>query len=352
MTRTARTRPGIPRKGDSRGGHAALALVIVVLIQVLCVNAASASEPVYIGEAVTNMAIRSTRDRGASPVGYFEANDIVRILEVEPEWLYVRKSSGGETEGYVLRHLVNVTKQLDPDALPYGAVPSRHAARVIYDAPLYDGPSTGSSTLMNLPEGSRVAIISIDNGWAKVLYFRQYGYVYMSHLKELEPVMPDALAAKPGQLIAAFATAYETKEDQLNIGRMNNIEVVCGYMRGQVMLPGEEISFNKWVGPYSGARGYMEAPILFDGKTMPGYGGGTCQVSTTLYNALLPLRGITVLLRRAHGPSGAVYVPHGVDAAVGSAAIDLRFRNDYSFPIMFETYAGRGMLFIGIYKAW
>ncbi|MDR0397028.1 MAG: VanW family protein [Oscillospiraceae bacterium] len=332
-------------------GLASLALAAAILSRALCAGAASV-EPVYAGEALVSMAIRSSADRGAQPLGYYEAEDTVRILRVEPEWLYVRKTVGEEsTEGYVLRHLVDVTRQLDPDALRYGATPSRHAATVIYDAPMYDGPSTGSSTLMNLPAGARVSIISIDNGWAKTAYFRQYGYVHASGLKDLEPVSPDALAAKPGRLIAAFNTAYPTQEDQLNIGRMNNIEVACNYMQGRIMLPGEELSFNKWLGPYSGMRGYMEAPILINGTTMPGYGGGTCQVSTTLYNALLPLRGITVLLRRAHGPSGAVYVPHGVDAAVGNASLDLRFRNDFGFPIMFETYAGGGVLYIGIYKA-
>jgi vancomycin resistance protein YoaR len=70
-----------------------------------------------------------------------------------------------------------------------------------------------------------------------------------------------------------------------------------------------------------------------------------------MYNALLALRGVTILYRRAHGAQGAVYVPHGVDAAVGNASLDLRFRNDYAFPIMFETWAGEGILTIAVYKA-
>ncbi|MDR2657414.1 MAG: VanW family protein [Oscillospiraceae bacterium] len=342
----------LAKEGNRRRARGIIAAALVIIFMRTLYARAADLEPLYSGEAVTNMAIRAERDRGADPVGYYDINDTVQILDVEPEWLFVRQKKGDKvTEGFVLRHLVNVSKQLDPSALPYGAVQSRHIATAMYDAPLYDRPSTGSSTLMNLPEGARVAILSISNGWAKIAYFRQYGYVYMSHMTDLEPVQPNAAAAKPGQLIAAFTTAYSTKEDQLNIGRMNNIKVACDYMQRQVMQPGETLSFNGWLGPFSGMRGYMEAPILINGTTMPGYGGGTCQVSTTLYNALLSLRGMTVLLRRAHGPSGAAYVPHGVDAAVGNATLDLRFRNDYGFPIAFETYAGGGILSIAIYIA-
>ena len=95
----------------------------------------------------------------------------------------------------------------------------------------------------------------------------------------------------------------------------------------------------------------MPSPVLIDGGTVAGYGGGTCQVSTTLYNALLQLHeGITILWRRPHGPGGAKYAPHGVDAAVGAVNLNLEFRNDYDFPITLDCTVLNGALCICIRK--
>lgn len=84
---------------------------------------------------------------------------------------------------------------------------------------------------------------------------------------------------------------------------------------------------------------------------MPGYGGGTCQVSSTLYNALLQLPKVEILQRRPHGPDGARYLPHGVDAAVGNNSLNLRFRNNYDFPIRIEGHSSSdGALLMLVYK--
>jgi vancomycin resistance protein YoaR len=89
---------------------------------------------------------------------------------------------------------------------------------------------------------------------------------------------------------------------------------------------------------------------LLDGGVSLGYGGGTCQVSSTFYNAVLQLPGITVLYRRPHGPAGAKYLPHGVDAAVGNDYLNLVIRNDYDFPVRVEASSQDGALFMCIFR--
>ena len=99
--------------------------------------------------------------------------------------------------------------------------------------------------------------------------------------------------------------------------------------------------------------GYLIAGTLSDGSASSGYGGGTCQVSSTLYNALLQLPGINILYRRAHGEDCAPYLPHGVDAAVGNKTQNLRWRNDYDFPIRVEAHtSGDGALCMLIYRVY
>lgn len=326
------------------------AFIICVSLSLLAATAALAEDtPVYQGASSTTLYIRQSPSMEAERAGaYYNKDEAVTILSYDLEWMYVVKNG---VYGYVPRRLVDVTKKLNVDAPPYGVLAIRHVATVAREAPMYAAPSADSNTLVNLPDGARVAVVSIQDGWVKMLYNRQYGYVHASHIKELEPVARDAEKAGRGALLAAFQTVYNTTQSELNLGRMNNIAVAAEYMDGQMIEPGKAVSFNEWIGPYSFKRGFMTAPVLINGTSMPGTGGGTCQVSTTLYNALLELRGISILQRRAHGPSGAAYVPHGTDAAVGNDSLDLVFRNDFNFSLEMRTWVGDGILFISIYKS-
>ena len=98
----------------------------------------------------------------------------------------------------------------------------------------------------------------------------------------------DWRTAAPGDAIAGFTTYYNDRTGSpLHKQRQHNIELGCERIHGQVVEPGEEFSFNALCAPYKQSNGYEVAKnISHDGK---GPGGGVCQVSTTLYNALLAL---------------------------------------------------------------
>ncbi len=81
-----------------------------------------------------------------------------------------------------------------------------------------------------------------------------------------------------------------------------------------------------------------------------GYGGGSCQVSSTLWDALMQLTGITVTMRKPHGNSGAAYLPHGMDASSGRDDLNLIFRNDYPFPVRIDASCHDHALFVAVYK--
>jgi len=116
--------------------------------------------------------------------------------------------------------------------------------------------------------------------------------------------------------------------------RQHNIELALRSFNGLSVRSGETVSFNKVVGPRTRARGYQEAKIILCGEFVPGVGGGVCQASTTLFNALL-LAGLKI--DKSYNHSRAIsYVPIGRDAMVSSAA-DLRFTNNTGGTVYIET---------------
>ena len=123
--------------------------------------------------------------------------------------------------------------------------------------------------------------------------------------------------------IATFSTKIYNKDEE----RQNNIGITCRTLSTKQVKPGEIFSFCDTIGKSTSAKGYQEADIYVDGKKEKGLGGGNCQVSTTLYNAVLKVPELEVLERHKH--SGHVpYIQEGRDAAVSYGAYDFKFKNN------------------------
>lgn len=116
--------------------------------------------------------------------------------------------------------------------------------------------------------------------------------------------------------------------------RSRNIELAAEAIRGSVVDPGTVFSYNDATGERSPDKGYLEAPVIVNGKPQPGY-GGVCQVSTTLFNAVL-LSGMEVTERSPHF-SPASYVPIGQDATVSYGDLDFQFINNFKNPVYVYT---------------
>ena len=124
-------------------------------------------------------------------------------------------------------------------------------------------------------------------------------------------------------------TSFSTKIYNKDAERQNNITITCNSLNNKEIQPGETFSFCDTVGKSTSAKGYQEADIYVDGKKEQGLGGGNCQVSTTLYNAVLKLPQLEVVERHEH--SGHVpYIEEGKDAAVAYGAYDFKFKNTTS----------------------
>ncbi len=124
---------------------------------------------------------------------------------------------------------------------------------------------------------------------------------------------------------------YSTSFKGSSYGRIENIKLSSKALSNKLLLPGEQLSYNKTTGPRQRASGYQEAPVIVAGDLTPGVGGGVCQTSTTLYNALL-LADMKILERSPHSIAPS-YVPKGQDAAVLTGYLDLVFKNEFDFPV-------------------
>ncbi len=118
-------------------------------------------------------------------------------------------------------------------------------------------------------------------------------------------------------------------------GRIRNVEIAADSINYWVLNPGESFSYNEGIGPTTAANGYHPAPSYVGGKTVDDYGGGVCQVSSTLYYATL-LANLEIVTRYCHqyAPS---YIPFGCDATVYEYPIDFVFRNNTDYPIRIVT---------------
>ncbi len=296
--------------------------------------------------------IRADQDQDSKALGSVGKGKQITVYRVFPA--YVLAEYNG-ISGFILRTCVdeNMTA-IDPDNTPpYGVTLNRYVATTTADAKVYVDPDTSSESFkIVVGAGNKVAILGFNGSFAKVLYWRSYGYIDVTLLKDLVPVSPTEVPMSDETPLAAFSSFFVYDNGvELNDGRVKNIVRSCESMT-RIMQPGESLDFNNQVGPYSKSNGYFPAPVLVNGTAKPGYGGGTCQSSSTLYNTVRQLPGITIVYRRPHGPACARYLPMHQDAAVGNQSLNFIFRNDYTFPIriLAET-TGEGILTIQVFRA-
>ncbi|MDO8498520.1 MAG: VanW family protein [bacterium] len=133
--------------------------------------------------------------------------------------------------------------------------------------------------------------------------------------------------------------------------RIYNVKLAASHLNGVLIPPGEIFSFNNTVGDVSGATGYKPAYVIKSGRTVLDDGGGVCQVSTTLFRALLNT-GLPIVERTAHAYRVGYYeqgFPPGLDATVFSPSVDLKFKNDTPAHLLIQAYTVGLTLYVDFY---
>jgi len=135
--------------------------------------------------------------------------------------------------------------------------------------------------------------------------------------------------------VGTYTTYYNESQ-----GRAKNIRNAVSRLNGKILYPNETFSFYKTVGPYNGTKGY----VFYDKDV----GSGVCQVSTTIYNVVLPLN-LQLVSRSNHGDM-VYYVDYGMDATVYGSSVDFKFKNNSSYPIYIEASAKNGALTVSFWS--
>ncbi len=151
-------------------------------------------------------------------------------------------------------------------------------------------------------------------------------------VKEIQANVTKAQLSQVKDVIGKYSTKYSGSGSS---GRVINMRVAASRLNGKIINPGEVFSTNECFGESTPENGYKLAGAYINGKLDQDYGGGVCQVSSTLYNAVL--RAELDVVERSNHSLTVGYVPRGFDATLAGDYIDFKFKNDTSVPVYIES---------------
>ena len=144
-------------------------------------------------------------------------------------------------------------------------------------------------------------------------------------------------------LLGSFSSRYNAGD----VARSYNVSLAAQKINDIVLEPGDRFSYNDIVGPRTTARGFRVANVYVGNRVEPGVGGGICQVSSTLYNAVV-YADLKIVSRTNHSLPVS-YVPLGRDATVSYGSIDFIFENNTKYPVKIVAYATGGTNYVAVY---
>lgn len=180
-----------------------------------------------------------------------------------------------------------------------------------------------------------------------------YDYFLGHNMKQIEiPVLSvyprvdsEILSEIRSKRIGRYITSYNPR----NSRRVKNIQLATEAINNTVVFPGESFSFNRIVGKRTAAKGYLKAKVIVRGEYAEDIGGGICQVSSTLFNAV-DSAGLKIVQRFSHSRH-VPYIPPGRDATVSWYGPDFVFRNSYHHPILIRAKTIGNLVVILVYSS-
>lgn len=207
------------------------------------------------------------------------------------------------------------------------------------NTPLYESPSEDSYVFEDLSSGNTIFVTDqVDDIWYKVEDGHFEGYLRWNDFKFEDDELTD-------KLIGCSIVHYKSSDN-----RDTNISIATSKINNIIIDPDERFVWSKVVGNPLPKDGYLDAPIILNRKPAVGVGGGICQVSTTLYNAVLDTEIPSSAIGVCHHSTGCAYVDKNKDATVAYGSKDFYFKNTYDFPIKIRAYSYKSIVVVEIYR--
>lgn len=311
-----------------------LIVLLLLLLLPLLAMGEETLEPQYRATMAKETKMRAEPSTKAKYLGTVPDEAVIIIYEYGEEWSLC--GYNGKV-GYLLTNRFYELWRLGDDALP-GMMYLDGVALITRETHV-ENPDKSSGDLfsgLDLQPGDLVAACGPDGS----IPFRRTVLTLPEGTYEFAP-FADPVTAERGELIYAFTTYYnDAVGGSLAKERRHNIELAVSRLNGTVLAPGESFSFNALCGPYEKNNGYVRAPNI--SRSGYGVGGGVCQVSTTIFEAVLGLE-LQLDQWEVHQTSGVKYAPVNFDCAVGGGK-DLRFTNNLGYAIRLEVRTQNGAL--------
>lgn len=318
--------------------------MLCLLLALLLVPCAALGEEVpegalYRAKVYRNTGMREEPAKDGKYGAVAQQGDWAYILEYGPDWCYC---SYNGSEGWMMTERLYELWKVSDAPLP-GWTPMAGVACITKETHVETAGYTGN----DLQPGYLVSVMNeagdvpMMRGSARL---EEGSFVFLPFVRAEE--------AGPGDLLYAFTTWYNertgiNKGADLARGRRKNIALGVERVNGAVIAPGEQFSFNALCAPYTARNGYVKAPnISVEGV---GVSGGVCQISTTIYEAML---GLDVRLDEwgVHRYLGVQYAPVNLDCAVATWK-DFAFTNTYDFPLTLQVVTQDGALTALFFRA-
>ncbi len=207
--------------------------------------------------------------------------------------------------------------------------------------------SPNEEVMFRLNEGNKGYIVNRDQLFNQINLALQSGEPSVIEIPVQEITPQNTLEDFIEQI--SLRSSFSTDYSKSSSDRKSNIKLALSQFNGMIVEPNQEVSFNMVTGERSAINGYKNAKIIVGGKYVSGVGGGVCQASTTLYNALL--RADIDILQVCHHSLPASYVPLSFDAMVSEGYADLKFKNTLDTPIFIKTFCDEVSANVQIYGA-
>lgn len=266
----------------------------------------------------------------------------IQVIEWAEDWCLARYNN---VSGYCKTEWLYLLRSLDPYLYPLPQEQCSPTGYIVMNGDMWI--QAGNFEGVVVSSGKKVCVSYTGDGSCKLPVWRDEQAIDDIDAMDYYPFV-DWEIAKPGDIIGGFTSFYSKSQGKKHPeAREKNILLGCSRINSHLVAMGDTFSFNGSCGPYTKSNGYFLAPnVSQDGE---GYGGGICQVTTTLYNAILTLP-LRIEEWSIHKYAGVSYVPQFFDAAVGKYS-DFVFTNTLPYPIYIQATAENGIINVFIVRA-